>query len=241
MSIQPADESAYVGTELELFARAHAWKEYVRSQIAPFIRGRVLEVGAGLGGTTRVLCTGSEIEWICLEPDPRLAAEAEQKIMAGDLPSNCRVVAGTTKRAEIEPGFDTVLYMDVLEHIADDRAEMARAAELLNPGGHVIVLAPAHQWLFTNFDAAIGHERRYTRSTLRRAADVADLREVRARYLDSVGLLASLGNKMLLQRSMPTARQIAFWDRILVRASRLLDPVSRFSVGKSVLLVSRRI
>lgn len=63
--------------------------------------------------------------------------------------------------------FDTILYIDVLEHIADDRAELVEAARRLNPGGYLVVLSPAHQWLFTAFDAAIGHVRRYTAKSLR--------------------------------------------------------------------------
>ena len=98
------------------------------------------------------------------------------------------------------------------------------------------MLAPAHQWLFTAFDQAIGHSRRYTR----RALVTARLPRVRvrtARYLDSAGLLASTGNRLFLRSSMPTPRQIRFWDNVLVRTSRLLDPVLAYRMGKSVLVV----
>jgi hypothetical protein len=129
--------------------------------------------------------------------------------------------------------------MDVLEHIADDRAELEMAADRLRPGGHLIVLAPAHQWLFAPFDAAIGHFRRYTKGTLGAAAPAA-LPLIRLVYLDSAGMLASLGNRLLLRSSMPTPRQIAFWDRVLVRCSRWTDPMFGYTLGKSVLAVWRK-
>ena len=135
--------------------------------------------------------------------------------------------------------FDSILYIDVLEHIEDDRGELSRAAALLRPRGFLVVLSPAHPRLFSEFDAAIGHHRRYTRSTLAAAAPEG-LELVRLVYLDSVGLLASLGNRLLLRESMPTPRQIALWDRVMVRLSTRLDPILRHRLGKSVLGVWRR-
>jgi hypothetical protein len=136
--------------------------------------------------------------------------------------------------------FDTLLYMDVLEHIEDDRGELARAAGMLSPGGHVIALSPAHNGLFTPFDKVIGHYRRYTRATLR-ALTPPTLKPVRIEYLDSVGLLASLANRLVLRQSMPTASQIAVWDKGMVRVSKLLDPLLGYNLGKSVLGVWKRV
>jgi 2-polyprenyl-3-methyl-5-hydroxy-6-metoxy-1,4-benzoquinol methylase len=76
-------------------------------------------------------------------------------------------VNGTIAALESTGPFDTIIYLDVLEHIADDRAELACAARLLSPQGCVIVLSPAHQFLFSPFDQAVGHYRRYSRATLR--------------------------------------------------------------------------
>ena len=127
----------------------------------------------------------------------------------------------------------------MLEHIEDDAAELARAAEWLRPGGHVVVLSPAHQWLFTPFDKAIGHFRRYTKKSLKAVAPPgAEL--ARLAYLDSVGLLASIGNRVILRRAVPSAGQIAAWDKLMVPLSRALDPVLAHTVGKSVLGVWRR-
>ena len=73
------DGFAYVGTELELFGRAKNWKAYWSACLRPFVRGDVLEVGAGIGLTTKALATGSERSWTCLEPDAAMAAEIETR------------------------------------------------------------------------------------------------------------------------------------------------------------------
>jgi SAM-dependent methyltransferase len=229
----------YSGSELELFADAHIWRSYWQTQIAPFIGNRVLEVGAGLGTVVRSLHHLPVERWIALEPDPGMAGRLLALSQSGVMPPFCEPRLGTTLDLAPDELFDTVMYIDVLEHIEDDRAELARAARHIAPHGTLVVLAPAHQFLYSSFDAAIGHFRRYRRDGL------LDLRPpglsvVRSRYLDAAGLLTSLGNRLLLKQSVPTPAQIRIWDRVMVRASRWLDPVVGFRLGKSVLVVWRR-
>jgi SAM-dependent methyltransferase len=228
----------YPGTELELFAKARNWKSYVAASLQPYIHGRVLDVGAGIGGNIRYLINPAVTGWVALEPDPRLAA-AIGDVMTNDRPEmDGEVITGTIDAVPAAAKFDTILYMDVLEHIADDRSQIRKAAELLVPGGCLVVLAPAHQFLFSPFDAAIGHHRRYSLQQLRALAP-ANSRTELCRLMDSVGLFASLANRILLRQSDPTERQIAVWDRLMVRVSRILDPIAGYRVGKSALMVWR--
>ena len=231
---------SYVGNELELFAEAVHWKRYFRSAIADRLVGDVLEVGAGIGETARHLLDGRQRSWLCLEPDERLGTRLRAWAEAGDVAPLPAVQIGTTADLDPRSRFDTILYIDVLEHIEDDRAEMARAAELLAPRGALIVLSPAFQQLFSDFDRSVGHFRRYTRASLAEVMPPS-VRQVRLRYLDSVGFLASLSNRALLRQALPTRRQIALWDRVMIPASRVLDPLLARSFGRSVLAVYERI
>lgn len=224
----------YPGLELKLFEQAHNWKSYWSSRIAPYVRGAVLEVGAGIGANTGLLASLDFARWTCLEPDASLAKQIQ-------LPAGGRheVTLGILSDLAADLQFDSILYIDVLEHIEDHAAEMVRAAARLKPGGSLIVLSPAHPFLFTPFDEAIGHYRRYTRASLR-AVSPASLTEITVTYLDSVGMLASLGNRLLLGQSMPTAQQIGVWDRWMVPPSRITDRLTGGHLGKSVLGVWRR-
>jgi SAM-dependent methyltransferase len=229
----------YVGAELALFARATRWKTYFGRCLRPYISGEVLEAGAGLGGTSRFLCHPGASRWTLLEPDRRLIERLRNNLAAEPLPVPSEVVTGTLADLPADRRFDTLLYIDVIEHIEDDAAEVARAVERLRPGGRVIALSPAHSWLYSPFDKAIGHFRRYSRRSIAALTPQAVILE-RCFYLDAVGLLASLGNRMLLKSSMPTAAQIGVWDRLMVPLSRLLDPLLFRRLGKSVVAVWRR-
>lgn len=230
----------YVGSELELFAAAHNWKSYWSRQLRPFISGDVLEVGAGIGANTQFLDRGVDRrQWVCLEPDPRLGAELVRNLHEANKSGNYEFVCGTIQNLDTARRFDTIVYIDVLEHIENDGDELSAAASLLRPGGRVIVLSPAHQRLFTPFDAAIGHYRRYDRSMLRKVSPPA-LHLEQLRYLDSVGLAASVANRLFLRQSMPTKAQLQVWDKWMIPSSTVLDRLLGYSLGKTIIGVWRR-
>jgi hypothetical protein len=225
----------YAGQELDIFAHARNWKGYWSGRIRPWIRGRVLEVGAGLGANTAMMQSPAVSFWTCLEPDAALADRLRSNLRDDPALRHCTARVGST--ADLAPGsYDSILYIDVLEHIKDDVRELAVASSLLAPGGAIVVLSPAHQWLFSPFDAAIGHFRRYNRASLSACSPPGCvLREIY--YLDSVGLLASAANRLMLRQSSPTLEQILLWDGKLVPLSVRLDPVLRYRAGKSIVAV----
>ncbi|MFQ5473086.1 MAG: class I SAM-dependent methyltransferase [Dehalococcoidia bacterium] len=233
-------DSRYPGGELELFAAAHNWKKYFGSRIRPYISGDVLEVGAGIGSTTHVLCSGSERSWTCIEPDPDLARQLAATItqLAGPtLPTvrKCRIAD-----LAADPAFDCILFVDVLEHIQDDRGEVEQAAARLRPGGHLVVLSPAHSFLFSEFDSQIGHFRRYSARTLRSLSPTSTrLHDVF--YLDSLGIILSLANRLLLHTGCPSTEQIMIWDRFVVPGSRILDRILGYRIGKTIVAIWQRI
>jgi SAM-dependent methyltransferase len=229
----------YVGAELDLFARAVNWKRYFGSRLAPFITGDVLEVGAGIGETTRHLADGRQRSWLCLEPDARLAERLKEGLEARPLSVTPEVRVGTVAELEPDRRFDTILYIDVLEHIADDVGEIEHASRRLKPGGSIIVLSPAFPMLFSEFDRSLGHYRRYTRRTLA-SVFPRSLRRRALFYLDSVGFLASLANRVLLRQRLPTPAQIATWDRLMIPASRVVDLALGSAVGRSVVAIYER-
>ena len=229
----------YVGDELSLFSAAKHWKKYVAQLIKPYIHGNVLEAGAGIGANTSVFFNDSVSSWLLLEPDNKFCSLLENMIATRQLPSACTVLNGYTAGITGKEIFDTIIYIDVIEHIEDDRSEIKTAINLLKPGGHLIVLSPAHMFLFSPFDKAIGHFRRYSKKTL---LDLADKRldPIKIIYADCVGFFASLANKYFLKQQYPTAKQISSWDNWMVPVSKIIDRLLFYKCGKTVIAIWRK-
>jgi ubiquinone/menaquinone biosynthesis C-methylase UbiE len=227
---------AYVGGELDVFALATNWKRYFSHLLRPHVRGRVLEVGAGIGTTAQSLWNPTVTEWTCLEPDATLAQRLSGVTLGPGSGVRPEIIVGDVSAVAPTRRFDAITYIDVLEHIEDDTGELARSARLLAPGGSLIVLSPAFPSLHSEFDRAIGHVRRYTAGTLQ-AAFPRTLRRERVYYADAVGMALSLANRVLLRQSLPTRSQILTWDRFVVPLSRMVDPLMGRAFGRSVIAV----
>ena len=227
------DKYTYTGNELDVFAGAANWKKYFTSIFKSYLRGSVLEVGAGIGSKTPYLLNSNISSFTCLEPDRILVSRIEEKVKQHHLPELLGIICGTTSDIPADKQFDAILYIDVIEHIEDDKAELNRARNLLKQGGSLIILVPAFNSLYTEFDKEIGHYRRYVKKTLRPAIPEGfELKKLI--YLDSAGFFASLANKLLFSNSKANPKVIKFWDQVLVRFSILADKILFHTFGKSL-------
>jgi ubiquinone/menaquinone biosynthesis C-methylase UbiE len=232
-----SESFTYPGDELVLFQHATNWKKYFSRQIKPYIKGNVLEVGAGTGSTTLLLNDGTSNQWLMLEPDKKMSDELRKRIEAKEFPVNCRLQTGTID--QLTQKFDTIIYIDVLEHIENDAEELKKAAILLREGGHLVVLSPAFNSLYSPFDKAIGHHRRYNKKMIRQITP-GGLNLISNRYYDTVGYFAALMNKLVLRQKYPTLKQVIFWDRWMVPLSGIKDKLLFHSFGKSIIAVWKK-
>jgi hypothetical protein len=229
----------YEGQELDVFSHATHWKKYFGNKLLPYIGRRVVEVGAGIGATTSILCSGNQETWLCIEPDNSLRQQIDKLILTGKLPPFCYTSNAFIKDLNPDQLFDTILYIDVLEHIRDDAVELEDAGCHLVQGGVIIVLSPAHPFLFSPFDRAIGHYRRYNRKSISGITPSRFLVE-QLYYLDSVGMMTSLVNRFFLKQAVPSLNQILFWDHYILPISRLMDRLTGYRSGRSIVCVFRK-
>lgn len=225
----------YPGKELKLFGKADNWKKYVSATINKYIRGDVAEIGAGTGNFSMFLYSDQVTSWTYVEPDKNFREILQHKIASKQLHAG---PVQETLSATSSTLYNSILYMDVLEHIQNDRDEITMMIENLKPGGHIVILAPAYQYLYSEFDKEIGHFRRYTKKQLSNLFNQPD-NIVYCEYIDTAGFITSLANRFLLRQKYPTQQQISIWNTLLVPLSVLTDKILLHSFGRSLILVWR--
>jgi SAM-dependent methyltransferase len=219
---------------LDRMADAANYNEWLLRRAQPFLGSRVLDVGAGVGTLTELVQPGRTV--VAVEPDPEFVPLLRQRF-AGR--SNVRVVEADAAALDTIPeSFDSVICFNVLEHISDDESALRHFRERLVPGGHLLLLVPAHQALFGAIDASVGHERRYSRDVARSRLIGAGLEPVEIRYVNPLGALGWLVSSRLLSRTRVPVGPLRLYDR-LVPLLRRLDGV-RLPFGLSVWAVARR-
>lgn len=230
---------SYQGNELDIFKNATNWKSYWIDSIKDYIYGDVLEVGAGIGINTRIINDNisSINKYVAIEPDLKLYNESKKIILNknnGVTQLNCYL-----NDLDKEIKFDTILYIDVIEHIEQDYNELKNSLTYLKKNGHLVVLVPAFNSAYSEFDQKIGHFRRYTKKTLSKIVSEKLVNE-KLIYLDSIGLTMSYFNKHFLKQDEPKLSQILFWDKVIIPISKIVDMIIRYWFGKSLIGVWKK-
>jgi hypothetical protein len=150
-------------------------------------------------------------------------------------------VSGHGPRPGMAPAFDSVVYVNVLEHILDDVGELRTARDLLVPGGTLAVFVPALPRLYGSMDFKSGHHRRYVKESLRTVVSEAGFEVVDIRYLDVLGVAPYFAMYRLLDVKSLGSVSSGGYDKIVVplsRAVQRLVPDPPF--GKNLLAIARR-
>ena len=189
---------------------------------------RVLEIGAGTG--TMTVLYGKVAEVVAVEPstDARRTLEMNTKNFANI------TVCESLSDAKAHGEFDHAVLVNVLEHVEYDIKLLREARLMLVKGGTLTVLSPAHNILYSRFDASIGHVRRYTKRTLVRSLEIAGFSEVQAQYFNATGALFWLFINRLLGKLDADESQTSLYDKIVVPFSSGVDQVRIRPFGQSV-------
>ncbi|REJ70034.1 MAG: methyltransferase domain-containing protein [Planctomycetota bacterium] len=218
----------------------YAW---VRDQFEPWIGQRILDAGCGVGNFINQVADrceyvlGVDLSPLNLEILNRHFAERPNvEAQQIDLDEHVDLLAAKE--------FDTVVCLDVLEHIEDDSTLLSSLARIVKPGGHVLIKVPACQWLFGSVDVASDHYRRYNRPMLRQRAEAVGLEVLSLRYMNIAGVVPYFIKSRVLKKPANFSR--TFTQKQLDRIVRLMPWIRRLDrltgpfVGQSVVMAARR-
>ncbi len=212
-----------------------AYLDWQLEQFQPFLGDRILEIGCGIGGILERLPPCSLIHSLDVEADvlaaarQRFSGRPECLFSLLDL-ATCSEQAFADLKSQ---QFDTVLAINVLEHIEHEGIILHRVEQLLRPGGHLLILVPAHQWLYGEYDRLDGHFRRYSKNGLAQLISQTNLRIRRLLYFNLLGAAGWWLHYRLLKNTMHGAGQFALMNRmipLMKRAERIVSPPFGLSV-----------
>jgi glycosyltransferase involved in cell wall biosynthesis len=236
--IQAAEFSfadAELAASLDSLDDADNYANWIVELMSPYLGGQICEVGAGHGTFTGRLASFGKL--VACDPSPR-CIERLRAQYGGD--AGIEIVEGEFSEAAADRTFDSIVAINVLEHIADDDAELSTFRRHLSPGGHVIVFAPALARLYSDFDRRIGHHRRYRRGSLAAAVYRSGLEVVETRYVNAVGVAAWWLFAKKLRRVPTRTWSVRLYDRKIVPWLRRFERGRNLPAGQSVLCVARR-
>jgi hypothetical protein len=135
---------------------------------------------------------------------------------------------------------DTIIYVNVLEHIADDKAELTYMYESLPVDGHVCIFVPALQWLYGTADENLGHFRRYHKKPLETLLQAVGFKIVKSRYFDIVGVLPWWILFCLFKNKEVKAGQVSVYDKVVIPIMRRIENKIPLPIGKNILIVGKK-
>jgi len=223
-------------TTLQRMEALHRYNAWLWEKVAPYVGTRVLEVGAGTGNMTRQMASRELV--VATDVDEKYVRLLRNTFSNDAHVRVCTFDLGGDVPAELGGGFDSIICLNVLEHVEDDVAALRHLHDLLAPNGRVVLIVPALRRLYGEIDRAIGHYRRYEQAELAERLSAAGFRVEHSSAFNMIGALGWFVNARLLKRRAVPGVQARINDLLvpLLRLERYLQP----PVGLSWLAVGRR-
>ena len=227
---------------MNTLAGADRFNQWMFDTIRPFIKGRIFEAGSGIGNISSLLLnTGGEV--VLSDYSAHYRKLLEEKFSShphfgGVLDMDLEDRRFDEKFNACHGMFDTVIALNVIEHIKEDGLAIANCTKLLKQGGRLIVLVPAYQLLYNRFDKELGRFRRYSRTSMQRLVS-PHLSIVRCRNFNLAGILGWFVSGTILRNKVIPSYQMDVYNA-LVPLFRIMDSMVFHRIGLSVWMVGKK-
>jgi len=235
----------YTGRELEAMSEAANYHRWILDIFKPYLGKHLVEVGAGLGSFSELILTHHDCETLSLvEPTERMCRHLI--LRATELSKYTRIEAYNSTFLDAIPLIrarqipDSIIYVNVLEHIEDDETELNAVYQSLSDGGHALIFVPALPWLHGSLDERVGHFRRYTKPELERKLQRNGFKVLHSAYFDFPGIAPWWIMSRLLRSDTVGGGAVSLYDRLVVPTLRRIETFVPPPIGKNIIAVGKK-
>ena len=226
-----------VAATLDIFLQTPNLNQWIFDRLSPWCGRRVMEVGAGLGTITELLSDRELV--VATEIDPEFLEKLKTRFVGRP---HVKVHGLDLEQVDVEAlrahRLDTILCVNVLEHVRNDRDALRRMGEALQPGGRLLLYVPALPWLYGTLDRGLQHHRRYARQPLENLLAETGWNVLHQSWMNVLGIPGWFLNSRILGRKILPTRQVGLYDKLtpLFRMEEHLRP----RIGMSLVVVAER-
>ena len=238
MAEQPNERATSADFEFAALDKAVNYRAALLREFAPSLKGRVVEVGSGIGQITAGIAGLPEVsDVVGVEPEPKFCDRFRA------LHPDLKVINGTTDALGEDFNWNALVCINVLEHIGDDLGALKSFRDRLAPKkGHLCLFVPARAEIYAPLDKHFGHFRRYHKPQLRDLLKDAGFEIVRLDYFNLVGYFAWWLNFKILKRRSFEVHKVRFYDRAILPVCYFLESrILRPPFGQSLIVVARSV
>ncbi|HEX7903229.1 MAG TPA: methyltransferase domain-containing protein [Chitinophagaceae bacterium] len=227
---------------LQVISKASKFNQWMYETIRPYTKGNILETGSGLGNISAFFVadganiTLSDTEKIYIDFLKLTFSKGSQikEILQIDL----QHPSFETEYSSLKNRYDSIILINVLEHLPDDEAAIRNCHFLLRQKGTMVILTPAYSFLYSRLDKALGHCRRYTYLNLRLLVNSNCFYVSKGFYFNALGIIAWLYGKFIGLKTIPANKMNMF--NKLTPLARLIDNLAFNRIGLSVIIVGEK-
>lgn len=184
------------------------------SRVEPWVGSHVLEAGCGTGTMTAFLLTRAQV--CCVDMNEEHLADLRRQFDgSNNLETFTCDLQDTRMRELAGRGFDTVVCLNVLEHVLDHETTLDNFHSILEPGGRLVLLVPAYSSLYGTLDKGLSHHRRYDKKELLQLLGDHGFSAVHHRYLNTFGIMGWWLNGRVLKRTLLPSGQLTLYNRLV--------------------------
>ncbi len=234
------DQNTYFGRDLEAMSFAVNYHNWIIDEFKPYFGTQVAEIGAGTGNFTELLLASKTTiqNLVAFEPSSNMYPLLAKKMTGIEQVKTINGFFGSPNEVQ-EPGFDSVIYTNVLEHVEQDEQELRNMYRSLKPGGHALIFVPALSFLYSDFDKQLEHYRRYNKDGLVKIAKDAGFKIEKAKYFDLVGIIPWFIAFRVFKGSI-SGSSVSLYDKLVIPVMRKIESKITPPIGKNLLLIAKK-